>query len=252
MRHALLPHPDSSRPHVRLGIAWFAVVVVALALGNLALAVVYGLAALVAAAQLPRIRKRAGRRPNAFVAMVGAVASPVALVFASWGLGAAILCGTAASVTLASGSWRKVVSNAGETILCWLPVGLAAASVVAANRIGTGAAVALVVLVSGFEAGDYLVGVDARWPWVGTFAGMAAVAVLGFGLAALSIPPFDGTPMLVFAAVAAVLIPAGQVMASLLLPVEDALASGLRRLDSLLLAGPAWIVLLWLYPFPRR
>jgi hypothetical protein len=46
----------------------------------------------------------------------------------------------------------------------------------------------------------------------------------------------------VFGGAVAVLAPLGQLFASALLPAAGAPASGLRRLDSLLLAAPLWCV----------
>lgn len=245
----LLPHPDSSRPHVRLGLLWFAAVIGGLALGLVAVGVVYGLAALVAGAQTARARRDRARRPSQPVAALAAFAVPVALGFFDWGAGAAVLVGVAVSVAIAPGSWPRVVAEAGDTITCWLFAGLAAASVVAALRIDLGAAIALVLLVSAYEAGDYLVGVDTRWPVVGTVAGTAAVLVMGSILAIVQIPPFGGPSVLVFAVALAVLSPIGQIVASILVPGDDALSSGLRRLDSLLVGGPVFVAMLWLYPF---
>ena len=54
------------------------------------------------------------------------------------------------------------------------------------------------------------------------------------------VPPFDGGAVFVFGGFAALLCPLGQVVASALLPRAGTPAPALRRLDSLLLLGPAW------------
>jgi len=57
----------------------------------------------------------------------------------------------------------------------------------------------------------------------------------------LRVPPFDGTPVFAFAALAAVLCPAGQLAASAILPAADAHAPSVRRIDSLLILAPVWV-----------
>jgi hypothetical protein len=61
-----------------------------------------------------------------------------------------------------------------------------------------------------------------------------------FAVSTIGLEPFDIGNGLGFAALAAVLCPAGQLVGSLVLPSVKAKATGLRRLDSLLLLGPAW------------
>ncbi|HEX7133971.1 MAG TPA: hypothetical protein VF228_15450, partial [Iamia sp.] len=59
-------------------------------------------------------------------------------------------------------------------------------------------------------------------------------------IAVLGIPPFEGTPVYTFAAIAAVVCPLGQLAASAILPAADAHAPTVRRLDTLLLLAPIW------------
>jgi len=64
-----------------------------------------------------------------------------------------------------------------------------------------------------------------------------------------SIPPFNSaTQAWVVGGLVAVLCPLSQMAASLLLPRAGARAPALRRLDSYLLTGPAWLWLLWNFP----
>lgn len=233
---------------MRLGVAWFVVVLPCLVIGPLLLAVPYGVAAGLGAAQAARAWQRVGARVDLRVAAVAAATLPLGAALADWGLGAAVLVATAGSVALVAGGGRAVVATGGLTVRCWLPVGLAAAAPVALARSDTGAALALVLLVSAYDAGDYLFAADARRGWIGVLGGAAAVGVLGFSLFVVALPPFGGAPVLGFAAAVAVLAPLGQVVASWVLPDGRAVASGLRRLDSLILAGPAWLLLLHLVP----
>jgi hypothetical protein len=70
-----------------------------------------------------------------------------------------------------------------------------------------------------------------------------AVLVVLFAVAAIGLPPFEIGNGAQFGLLAAVLCPAGQVVASVVLPAAAAPAPAMRRLDSLLLLGPAWALL---------
>ena len=134
----------------------------------------------------------------------------------------------------------RLLEAAGATLQCALPPGFAAAGVVLTLRLEIGAAVTLVLLVAAYEVGDYLVGSGAASSLEGPIAGIVAIAAMCFILAVLRVPPFDGGAVFVFGGFAALGCPLGQVTASALLPRVDARAPALRRLDSLLLLGPAW------------
>ena len=123
---------------------------------------------------------------------------------------------------------------------------LGAAGVVLTLRLEIGAAVTLVLLVAAYEVGDYLVGSGASSSIEGPIAGIVAMAAICAAIAVLRVPPFDGGAVFVFGGFAALLCPLGQVAASALLPRADAPAPALRRLDSLLLLGPAWPLLVGL------
>jgi hypothetical protein len=242
------PRYDSQRPHVRLGILWFVVALGFVGGGPLIFAVPYAAAAALGAAQAARAWRRVGHRPSVPVAAAAAAAAPFAAAVTPRGAGIAVLAGTAASVLLAGGRTGVFLRDAGCTIRCWLLLGVAAACVVSIARADLGAAFAFVLLASAYDCGDYLVGVDARWPIVGTLAGMAAVGVLSYSLFVVALPPFGGVAVFVFGAALAVLAPLGQIAGSWVLPDGRALASGVRRLDAVLLAAPAWLVLLESYP----
>lgn len=239
----LRPEVDSRRPHVRLGILWFLVVGVSFVGGPVGLAIPYAATAAVGGAQTAHAWRRAGRGPNLGVAAAAAAGLPLSAALWWRGTGAGVLVAVGASVVVATGPVGRLLADAGCTVRSWLFIGCAAASMIEVHRVDPSAALALFLLVSAFECGDYLMGADNRWPVVGTVAGMAAVAVLSFSFFVVALPPFGGPEVFVFGAAVAVLAPLGQVAASLVLPDGRAVASGLRRLDSLLLAGPAWLVL---------
>jgi len=129
----------------------------------------------------------------------------------------------------------------------WLLPALAAVSVVAIAREDLGAFVILLVLVSAYEAGDYLVGTGAGGVVEGPIAGMAAVLVLTFTEAVFQLGPFDARAAWVFGGLVAVLAPLGAPVASALAPAADARVPALRRLDAWLVVAPVWCWLLWDY-----
>jgi hypothetical protein len=234
---------DTDGPRVRLGILWFFVAAVAIGFGPLPTAVVYGGAAALAAMQISRVWRRRRMRPNRVVA--GAMAGGIVLgaCLGTGGAGLGVLAGTAAALALAvadAKSHDPVVTDAGWTIQCALPVGLAAMSMVLLTRLDQGSAIALLLLVSAYETGDYIVGSGARNPYEGPVAGIAAMTVVTFIVSTFGISAFDVGQAWLFGALVAALAPLGQLFASAVLPAAAAPASGLRRLDSLLLAGPAW------------
>ena len=132
----------------------------------------------------------------------------------------------------------------GTTLQCGLPAGVGAAGVVLTLRLEIGAAVTLVLLVAAYEVGDYLVGSGASSSIEGPIAGIVAMAAICSAIAVLRVPPFDGGAVFVFGGFAALGCPAradrrqrGRC------PAPTRRAPALRRLDSLLLLGPAWPLL---------
>lgn len=241
---------DIEGPRVRLGLLWFFVAFVAMALGPLPTALVYGGAAAVGAAQTDRAWRRRRARPDPLVAPAGAGALVLGAVLGAGGTGLAALGLAGAACWLAMndrGSSHHVLADAGATVRCALFIGIAGASVVLTLRYDVGAALALLLLVSSYEAGDYLIGTGARNPFEGPVAGGASVLVMTFVIAAIGIGPFEFGPTWSFGLLAVVLCPLGQLAASAILPAPDAPASALRRLDSLLVLAPVWAWAVGLY-----
>jgi hypothetical protein len=241
---------DVNAPHVRLGLLWFLVVCAALALDVAAVATVYAITAALAGLQTAKAWHPCGRHPNELVSALIAGAIPIAAVAGPKAVGVAVLASVVAAVvggTATSEARRNPVASVGFTIQSGLLVGLAAASPVLAYRVEVGAAAALVVFVSVYEMGDYLVGSGSKNAVEGPLAGFTAIAVFAFALWVVTFPPFSDNSLLAFGAMAAGLCPLGQLLASAILPRSDAKAPALRRLDSLLLLGPAWVVALWSY-----
>jgi hypothetical protein len=234
---------DIEGPRVRLGILWFLVAAAALAVGPLTTAVVYGAAAAIAAAQTARTWRRRKVRANELVAAAMAGGMALGACLDAGGAGLAVLGGVVAAVLVAVGdarSPRRSVVAAGWTIQSALFPGLAAMSMVLLTRLDQGSAIALLLLVSAYETGDYLIGSGSRNPYEGPAAGLSAIVVVTFMVSTLPISSLSFGEAWFFGGLVAVLAPAGQLFASALLPTAGSPASGLRRLDSLLLAAPAW------------
>jgi hypothetical protein len=234
---------DIEGPRVRLGILWFVVAAAALAVGPLPAAAVYGGAAAIAGAQAARAWRRRGQRPNEAVAAAMAGAMTLGACLGAGGAGLGVLGGVVAAMVVATSDRRspnRSIADAGWTIQCALFPGLAAMSMVLLARLDQGSAIALLLLVSAYETGDYLVGSGARNPYEGPAAGLTAIVVITFIVSTLPISALSFGQAWFFGGMVGVLAPLGQLFASALLPTAGSPASALRRLDSLLLAAPAW------------
>ncbi|MSO87727.1 MAG: hypothetical protein EXQ71_09440 [Acidimicrobiia bacterium] len=118
--------------------------------------------------------------------------------------------------------------------------GLVGLSMVLLDGIDQGSALVLLLLVSAYEIGDYIVGSGARTPYEGPAAGLVAVVVITFIVSTTPISALSFGDSWIFGLVVAVGAPGGQVLASALLPTATGPASALRRIDSLLLVAPVW------------
>lgn len=239
---------DVQGPKVKLGFLWFLLIAGSLVYGTPALAVVYGVAATVAAYQLVRAWLDRGERPNPLVATVGAAAIPAAAVLGPAPAGVAILGTTVLALfgaTTTVGTREGFFAAAGTTVRCSVFIGLAAATPVLAYEVHPGAGALLLLFVSGYETGDYLVGSGSSNAFEGPIAGAAAIAVFAFAAWVANLPPFDREVVPALAGIAMLLCPIGQLAGSALLPRADTPASAVRRLDSLLVLGPVWVAAVW-------
>jgi hypothetical protein len=240
---------DTVGPRVTLGVLWFGAVLGALVAGPVVLVPLYAAMAALAGFQAASAWRAEGSQANRWVA---ALAGALAASGAAWGvgsLGLAVVVATLVALVAAAVTSRvpgPALAAAGTTLQSGLPGGIGAAGLVLTLRLEIGAAVTLVLLVAAYEVGDYLVGSGAASSIEGPIAGIVAIAAMSFVIAVLRVPPFDGVPALVFGGFAALGCPLGQVVASALLPRAEAHAPALRRLDSLLLLGPAWPLLVGL------
>jgi len=234
---------DIEGPRVRLGMLWFVVALAALAAGPLVTAVLYGGAAAVAAAQTARAWRRRKERPNEMVAAGTAGLMGLGACLGAGGAGLALLAGVFVAFVVATGDAKSPnpsVTDVGWTVQCALLPGVVAVSMVLLARLDQGSAIALLLLVSAYETGDYIVGSGSRNPYEGPAAGLSALVVVTFIVSTLPISTLGFGEAWLFGGAVAVLAPLGQLTASALLPAAAAPASSLRRLDSLLLAAPLW------------
>lgn len=133
-------------------------------------------------------------------------------------------------------------------MLSSMPAGLAAGSLLALAVELPQAFVSLVVLISAYEMGDFLVGsgeTDRPGNQIaGAVAGLSALGLVAMSLFLLLPHPFTTGNLPGYAVAAAVCAPLGQLCGSALLPAANHLAPGLLRLDSYLLVAPLWLILL--------
>lgn len=233
---------DIEGPRIRLGIGWFLLAIAALAVGPLPTALVYGGVAAVSAAQAARVWRKRRMRPSVEVATFTAGLAGLGACLGAGGAGAVILLGVAAAYLLAvsEASRNPVIVDVGFTLQCALPGAAVAASMVLLARLDQGSAIALLMLVSAFEIGDFIVGSGARNPYEGPAAGASAVVVVTFIVSTLPISTLGFGEAWLFGGLVVVLAPLGQLLASAVLPAATSPAPALRRLDSLLLAAPVW------------
>ncbi|MCU4183141.1 hypothetical protein K6U06_02125 [Acidiferrimicrobium sp. IK] len=230
-RRPTAPAPRRVPPTGRLGVLWGLVLVGATVAAPAVVAVVVAPVAAVAAASLVRHGPQVERRA-ALVAAVGAALVPLAAT-AGWPVAVAVALGAAAAVRAAGGG--SVPAAAGA-----LWPGLGAATLVLADHGSLGTRVSLVSAICLFDVANYLMGTGSSGGVLGAVAGVVTVGVLAVMVAAVVNPPFSGDRPWVMFGLVALLAPLGVVVARRL--AADARLPALRRLDSLLLAGPAWVV----------
>jgi hypothetical protein len=227
---------DVDGPRVRLGVAWLAATVAACVLSPLLLALVLAVAAALAADELLRLhghRAHAGvlEDPVRLTTLLAAAAIPLG---ASQGVDTlAAACAACVVVAIVAVGGRAV-----GPLFVATAVGLAAASPVLLQRVGTAAALFLLLFVAAYDAADFLIGTGAHAAWEGPAAGAATVAVAAFGGLVLSPPPLEERGVLALAVTVAVLAPLGPLVGSVLIGDGTTRARFVRRLDSLLVAGP--------------
>lgn len=234
-------------PKITFGILWFVAVGAAAFLNTWGLAVVAasvaGLAGLQAGrAWFPQFGPTKWWTAGAaFVVGISGVIGPLGLV-AGAGMGMVLLL---AYIALNPVHARSTGELLDVLMRSSLPAGIAAGSLVALRDVTPGAVLLLIALVSAYEAGDFLIGSGSSNAVEGPVSGLVALGAVAFVFWIVPPRPFTTTSILLFAALAGVCCPLGQIVAAGLLPRGSAWAPALRRIDSYLLAAPLWLVLLW-------
>ena len=241
----LRPVYDIQGPKVRLGVAWFLVAVVAVAIDPLTAALCYGVAAGWAARQIVQAWRSVPWQADvaAGLGALPVVAALAGAVPAGIGLGVAVAIGCGVALFHPEGTRmpQKGGRMAAAAILGLAVIpSIAGAAVVLTRSVDATSAVVLVLLVSAYEAADFIVGSGASNVLEGPLAGATTAVLFGIPLTLVLIPPFDaaGMALLGFLAVCPVV---GQVMGASLLPRAGAAAPAVRRLDSLLVLGLVWV-----------
>lgn len=239
-RLAVVPRDDG--PHVRLGIAWAAATAAVAAAGTGPLAVWFAAVAGAGAAQAVRGWRARPRRPYAPVAVAGAAVLPLSGALGGWAMAAAVVAIAVAAIVvrIASSTTTAPSRDALLTLLVAVPIGLAAASPVVVRRLGLLEPLLLLGMVWAYDAGSYLVGSGASAAWEGAAAGAVSLVPVTVAAAVALVPRVAAAPF-VLGGVTAVLAPLGPPAATVL--IGDERASAVRRIDSLLFAGPVWAAL---------
>ena len=239
-----LVHYDIDGPRVRLGLAWFVGAIAALALGTVATALYFGLAFAAAASHALRTWRARGAPVDPRVALVTTALTVVAAAVHPRAMGIAVLVLAVAAVAVAAkdaaGDLGAAFARASLILQTALPAAVAGGCFVLLVELELWAAISLLLLVSAYETGDFLIGSGSANAFEGPLAGGVAVLVVTLVVAALGFPPFGVGEAFAFGLLVAPGAFAGQLLASVMLPHARALAPALRRVDSLLLTAPLW------------
>jgi len=244
---------DTQGPRVRIGVLWAASVALALAFRPLrpyGLATLYAVVAGVAAMQVVDAWHSVRRGSDRWVAALGASTLPMLATLGAGSLGAGILVLVVAALggaVMRQDRDLPVLSAAGHTVLAAGLCGGASAALVLLADYEIGAVIILMVFVMVYDASDYLVGSGSSNGFEGPFAGGLFIVAVASLVAVTEVPPFRGGDVWTFALLTVLACPAGQLLASAMLPSSGARAPALRRLDSLLIVAPTWAGLIGLY-----
>ena len=250
----LVEPPVTGLVHTPLALLWVAGQALALWLGPWALALLFAGIGAVAALQTMRAWERAGVWSVVVVVGIGPPVVVLASLLGPQWAGMALLVVVLVAVVGAAVVPRRggVLLSAGTTMRCVMAPALVGVGVVGLADIGLAPALMLLVLAAGYDLGTHVWGGDGGGALVGRFVGVLTVLVGTLAFSAVhtvfELTPFGPVSSVwVFGGLAATLCPLGPMVASLLLPTADAAAPALRRIDSLLLAAPLWLVAMWGY-----
>ncbi|MDQ6838761.1 MAG: hypothetical protein M3137_10630 [Actinomycetota bacterium] len=234
---AARPGTKRSPPVIRLGLGWAVVMLVGIVFSP----VLVGVALVPVAAVAALSAWRRLETPIAEPWWLAAACAGVAPLAAMAGPVAAVLAVVAGGIVLSLVTAREAEPSEKVRVgLCSLAPAAAAASLVLATRQSVTIGLALFIAVSLFDASNYVMGVGDTGGRLGALAGALSLAVLGVVLAGALVVPFSGASPWILCGVVAVTAPVAvgaghRLVGSVKLPAW-------RRLDSLFLAGPLWVL----------
>ncbi len=252
----LIVPPDIGGPRIRVGVLWFFLLLAAVTAGRWWAAALCALVAAAAGYQMARSWAivRAEAESDDGVAPIGAGRIPALLagllaaavpVAAGYGTG---LAGAALVVSATVAGLVSVLAGrvTGATVaLASLPAGIAASSIVLALQVDLWVATFLVVAVSLYDAGSFLLGAEASGRWEGPVGGVVGVLAVTFTVATIKVPPFERAEWWFLGVLAATAM-LGQWAATWCMAEPTASVPALRRLDAYLVTGPAVVAAAWL------
>lgn len=237
---SLVPPVEADGPRIRLGVAYAFAALVLLAIGGLPLAI--GAALLGATAATQTARSWGALRSVRYLAFGGGLFIPLAAVAGPVGVATGVVAVLVAAVVL-SGPRSTDLALIARVALIPIACGVAVAAPVALRGEGLAAVGVLLVSVLLYDATVFVMGADARWRWEGVVPGLIAVIAVTLFAAAVLVPPFRGAAPWVLGGLALAALPAGAVVGAVLRGPEPRPVPALRRIDSLLVLGPLWLLL---------
>ncbi len=228
--------PADPGPSSLLCLAWAAGTATFLFAGAVTSALWFGTIAGLAAVQAGRSWRT--RQTHVLAPAAGAGAA-VAVLGAAFGIPGAVV-GIGAGLGGAAAWATSAGANPVLTVACAaLPAAAAVPPVLLRSTNGLVPAFVLLSFAAVYDAACSVMGAGARWRWEGPVAGMLCIGSVTLGVAAI-FPQFKGLSPWELGVIAAVAAPAGPIVASRILGDHAAKAQALRRLDSLIVLGPAW------------
>lgn len=249
----LLPRPDIGGPRVRVGVLWFFLALAAATAGRWATGILWAVVAAAAGTEVVRSWWSALRRPGddtpatdlVAAAAVGAALVPVAAAVGTGLAGLVLVVVSAGSYAVAQVLRRNGEASTEVAIGAVLPA-VVATAVVVTVRAELWSGLFLILAVSLYDAGNYLMGAESRSRFEGPLLGIVGVAAVTFTMAAFQPPPFETATAWVVGGLVAVACPLGQALTNALLPPTPGRVRALRRLDAYALAAPVMLAATWL------
>lgn len=255
--------PDIDGPRIRVGIFWFLILLAAISSGVVWTAVLWAYVAAVAALQmldlddpLDRILARTQQSNltgDSPLAMPNPLHLIVAVVAASFPLMAAY--------NLPRAGWMLILIPGPLAFVAWilarnprfftrvataivLPA-LASIAVVATVQVSVWSALFLVIAVSLYDTGAFLIGAESKTSWEGPAGGILGIAAATFVFSILEFAPYTRLSALIIGLVLAITCPLGQWVVAQSSPA-GAPPAAMRRLDAYVIAGPLFVSITWL------